>query len=235
MTELNESQKRYKILFEKHVDIKSGVIFDKEFEKDIIQLRSMGKEMLKDDLTPNHTDRKSPFVRFVLKYKFPISMIDFLYSYVLDGSVEFKEITSGMYLVSDVDKTAIGRGSTPEGVYLTYDQIRSAGGHQKPSDELKLILSASTSLKQAKNFLTDNWDFIKSKQPLYRINEEPIGTIRPYFNAKRDHRVLELLETHSIDEVTIMISKDYPTYHPTYMEIAKIKSRLRLKDSNFDT
>ena len=45
MVKLNESQRRYMVLFEKHVDVETGEIFDKEFERDILTLRSMGADM----------------------------------------------------------------------------------------------------------------------------------------------------------------------------------------------
>lgn len=226
---LNETQRRYLILFENHVDLKTGEIFDKQFERDVIKLRSMEPASLTAIPSKGETN---PMIRFIIKYGFPPEMVDFLYNFILTNEIDYSLIISGMYLVSDATKKAIGWGGNESDSYIVYDGIATYN-QTKERQELKFVIPAKVTLKQAKDFLTRNWDFIKDQQPNYlgANDKNKADTIRPHFNAKRDYRVLELLESGArYNDVALQIQKEYPGYSPTYMEIAKIKSKLKIKD-----
>lgn len=118
MTVLNESQKRYTILFENHVDSKSGVIFDKEFERDILTLRAMGKRMTERVVDGKGWSKYPPLFRFIWKHKLALPMYDFMYHFALDGTIDFTRIQSGLSIVDDEDvlKIAIAPGATKKQV-----------------------------------------------------------------------------------------------------------------------
>lgn len=118
MTALNESQKRYKILFENHVDSKSGVIFDKEFERDILTLRAMGKRMTERVVDGKGWSKYPPLFRFIWKHKLALPMYDFMYHFALDGTIDFTRIQSGLSIVDDENglKIAIPSGTTKKQV-----------------------------------------------------------------------------------------------------------------------
>lgn len=101
MTSLNESQKRYKILFENHVNIKTGVIFDKEFERDVLKLRDIGDSMKQRTTGGKGWNKYSPLLRFIWKHKLAYPMYDFLYVYALDGTIDFTKISTGLLLEDD--------------------------------------------------------------------------------------------------------------------------------------
>lgn len=229
---LNESQKRYLILFENHVDIKTGEIFDKQFERDIKSLRSMNRDTLMAIPPKGSTHKAQPMARFIVKYDFPAEMANFLYEYIVNDNIDALLIHSGLYLVSDATQEAVGWGDNQEDAYVVYDGI-ATHNQTKNRSELKLVIPPKVTLKQAKDFLTLNWDFVKEQQSNYlgKNDKKLVDKIRPHFNARRDYRVIALLEKGlSYKEVAIEIQKEYPTYSPTYMEIAKIKSKLKRKD-----
>lgn len=225
----NETQRRYLVLFENHVDLKTGEIFDKQFERDVIKLRSMEPHELA--LIPS-TGGSTPLARFNVKYGFPAEMVEFLFSYIVNNEIDLSLIRSGMYIVSDATQKAVGWSGTDEESFIAYDGIATYN-QTKSRRELKFIIPANVTLKQAKDFLTQNWGFVKDQQSHYLgVNDKAkADTIRPHFNAKRDYRVLELLESGAkYNDVAVQIQKEYPGYSPTYMEIAKIKSKLKTKD-----
>lgn len=223
MALLSDTQRRYRILFENHVDTKTGDIFDKEFERDILKLRLLGADMLKKD-RPG-VMMSAPLRRFILKYEFPYLMRDFLYIYAHEGTIDFQLIGSGMLLVSEADKVAVGSRADESKAYRSYKDTRSKHG----DDDLKLVLNPNSTKKEAMQFLDMHWDsFVKprrSKSFLYGLSER----VREQYNAKRDYRVLELLEDYKPKDVSIMISKEYPGYTPTYVDFAKIKKRRKPK------
>lgn len=96
MAKLNESQKRYKILFENHVNSKSGHIFDKEFERDILKLRALGDGMKHRTVNGKGWSKYPPLMRFIWKHKLALPMYDFLYHFAIDGTIDFTEIRTGL-------------------------------------------------------------------------------------------------------------------------------------------
>lgn len=107
MAALNESQKRYKILFENHVNIKTGNIFDKEFERDILKLRNMGDGMIQRTKGGKGWSKYPPLFRFIWKHKLALTMYDFLYNFALDGMIDFTRISSGLSFEVSDDKLKI--------------------------------------------------------------------------------------------------------------------------------
>lgn len=98
MESLNESQKRYKVLFENHVNVKTGVIFDKEFERDILKLRAMGETMMHRTVGGKGWSKYPPLFRFAWKHRLAWPMAEFLYHFALDGTVDFTKIRTGLSL-----------------------------------------------------------------------------------------------------------------------------------------
>lgn len=223
MTVLSETQKRYKLLFENHVDTKTGEIFNKEFERDILKLRAIGAGMTHHDSGEKVV--ATPLRRLLVKYGFPYLMHNFIYLYALNGTVDYEQIISGLLLVCEVDGVAVGAGNESE-AYEKYKSNQTLNG----DTDLKLIINPNSTKKEVMQFLDIHWEsFVKPRA----IEGVLIGTperIREHYNAKRDYRVLELLEDHKPKDVSIMISKEYPGYTPTYVDFAKIKKRRKPKN-----
>lgn len=228
MVKLNESQKRYKILFENHVSINRGkaTIVDKAFERRIKELRELGWERILQ-----HGEQFgdiAPFDLFMYEYKFPKQMKDFLYHFIItDGEIDYTLIKDGLLLVSDLDELMTD-GTSDNGYIEQYGAIED-NSDRFATPELKFVIGHDTTLKQAKDFLTRNWQFVEDHQKLWRQDHEREGkTIRPHLNSKRDYRIIELLEQgFNPAYVSTQIEKEYNGYAPTYMAIAKIKSRIK--------
>ena len=233
---LNESQKRYKILFENHVSINKGkvTIVDKTFEKRIQQLRKLGREkmLLHKILHVQGFDWSgmSPFEIFMYEYKFPGTMKDFLCHYIVSDEIDYTLIRDGLYLVSDLNESATdGVTEDEHKLYLKeYGEI-SENSDRLATMELKLVISHDTTMKQVHDFLKRNWEFVERNQGLWRqSHERDSKTIRPHLNSKRDYRIMELIEQGLNDaQISTQIEKEYKGYAPTYMAIAKIKSRIK--------
>lgn len=233
---LSESQKRYKILFENHVSINKGTvtIVDKSFEKRILQLRKIGqKEMLTHknmSVQGFAFSGMSPFELFMYEYKFPETMRDFLFHYILSSEIDYTLIRDGLYLVSDLNESATN-GVTEDEHMLYLKKYGEVGENSDrfASMELKLVISHDTTLKQVNDFLKRNWAFVERNQGLWRqSHERDSKTIRPHLNSKRDYRIMELIEQGLNDtQISTQIEKEYKGYAPTYMAIAKIKSRIK--------
>lgn len=224
MAGLSETQKRMKLLFENRVNTKTGEIYHKEFERDILKLRSLGDAMLKKDR--GGVMMSSPFRRLILKYEYPRVMVGFLYKYALDGAVDFYLIDSDMLLVSEPDKTAVGSKKAAHEAYERYRKDIDRYGDR----DLKLIISPNTTKKEVIDFINTHWKSFVSPKQHKSFFYGSSSRIREHYNAKRDYRIIELLETHKPKAVVELISKEYPGYYPTYVDIAKIKRRLKVQN-----
>lgn len=232
---LNESQKRYKILFEDHVMVTKNkiTVIDKVFERRIEELRKLGKDKmsLRETLSVQGYDFSgmSPFEIFMYEYKFPEAMREFLYRYIVNEEIDYTLIQDGLYLVSDLNESATdGITDDEHSLYLKKYAEVNEDSDRFASMELKLVINHDTSLKQAKNFLTRNWQFIQQNQEHWRQSHDREGKIRPHLNAKRDYRIMELVEQGLNDaQISTQIEKEYKGYAPTYMAIAQIKSRIK--------
>lgn len=232
---LNESQKRYKILFDDHVLVTKNkiIIIDKAFEKRIQELRKLGQEKmsLSENISVQGHDFSgiSPFEIFMYEYKFPEAMREFLYHYIVKDEIDYSLIRDGLYLVSDLNESATdGVTDDEHSLYLKeYGEV-DEDSDRLASMELKLLINHDTSLKQAKDFLTRHWKFVQKNQEQWRQSHEREGKIRPHFNARRDYRIIELVDQGLNDaQISTQIAKEYKGYAPTYMAIAQVKSRIK--------
>lgn len=232
---LNESQKRYKILFEDHVSTIRGkvTIVDKAFERRILELRKLGQEKMssREILSVQGFDLPgmSPFELFMYEYKFPETMKGFLCHFIVEDEIDYSLIESALYIASDLDETLRDDSTTDEHrAYLSkYGEV-GENLDRPASMELKFVINHDTSMKQAIDFLRRNWEFVEQHQGLWRQDNERKGKIRPHLNSKRDYRIMELIEQGLNDaQISTQIEKEYKGYAPTYMAIAKIKSKIK--------
>jgi hypothetical protein len=226
MVKLNESQRRYMVLFEKHVDVETGEIFDKEFERDILTLRSMGADMNVVKRTDEWHSKYKPLYRFMWKYELPPALYSFVYLFALEGTIDPSTIGSTMMIISDKHEEAVGKSDDLKASYNRYvdSRVKYEGG------ELKLLIGADVTLKQAKEFLEENWNYIQSRQSEYKSMFDTNGTVRPYFNAKRDYRIVALHAEGLKDaEIAKIISNEYGI-PLTYKKVWEIRKKLKPKD-----
>lgn len=217
MSSYTESQKRYLRVFESHVDIKSGEIFDKEFEEDILRLRTLGDNMLKrTEQYGNRWDSYTPFFRFTLKHKIPRSLHRFLYLFIQTGEIKPALIKPMVSLISEAHGKKYGDGDDPEASYEYYAERREK--------ELKLTIGADVSIKQIKQFLDNHRHEIETMQEGYRKLDAP-KISRPYINAKRDYKIVELhRQGFSDGEIAKQISKEYASI--SYKKVWEIRKNL---------
>lgn len=226
--QMTKWQQRYMILFENHVNVKNGEIFDHYFKKDIEHIRSLldkdGRGLDYLHISPIHS---RAIARLSLRYRFPTNMLSFLSKYIATGEIDPSLITSHIKIVDGRNKTLTQDTKASHGLWLQY-QDDAKRSHRNSHDlELKIVIDDEVSREQLRDYITDHWDVIeagiKAKPSLHER-----AIIRPHLNAKRDYRVLALLEsglTH--DEVALQIQKEYPGYSPTYMAIQKIKAKIK--------
>lgn len=212
------------ILFENHVDIKTGEIFDHYFKKDVEYIRDIVDE---DGEKINFLHVKPFFGRKIarlgLRYRLPVNMLDFLSKFVDTGVIDPSLIASHIEIIDGRNKTLTRDKKASHGLWLQYQEY--AG--RSPDLELKIVIDDEVSLEQLKDYITDHWGVIEAGiKAKPRLHKRTI--IRPHLNAKRDYRVLALLESGlTYDDVALQIQKEYPGYVPTYMAIQKIKSKVK--------
>lgn len=214
------------ILFENHVDIKTGEIFDHYFKKDIVYIRGLAKE--------EKQDGTNPVVSLALRYKFPANMVSFLDEFVETGMIDPSRISSNIKIVDGRNKTLARDGEPSRVLWKEYQNDTQRYPRLSPEYELKIVIGDEVSREQLKDYITDHWNVIEQGvKAKPRAHERAI--FRPHLNAKRDYRVLVLLEsglTH--DNVALQIQKEYPGYSPTYSDIQKIKAKVRkYRDTSF--
>lgn len=228
MPHYDVSQNRYLRLFTRYVDIDSGEIHHKGFERDMRDLRDSGVSLVDSKAIIKGRKNPSPLSEFMLKYRFPYAMVDFIYNYVIHETIDPLLIRSGMFIVSEADKTAAGLGREPQINFALYEQLRTHGGKTKPKNELKLIIPAGVSLNEAKSFLDNNWrEFVEPRLKRYRTSvDAPRGRIR-----SRDERIVRailrlkakgLTHTQVADKINRQFNKTYNSNN-----IARILYRFR--------
>lgn len=226
MPYLNESQRRYLPLFTEYVDISTGNVLNNDFAQDALRLRAIGESMtgFKGDMDTQIVP--TPFSDFIVKYGFNLAMVDFLYAYLIDGTINPFLINTGMFIVSEFDKTATGRQSDGKLDYLIYRHIagRSNNG------ELKLVIPAGVTLNEVKDFLDHNWTpFVAPRQEQYRTAvSAPSGRIRSSDAAFRK-RVLDLVAGKlPYAEIAVLVNSEFGST-VTYKNIADLVYREKHK------
>ncbi|MGB4768910.1 MAG: hypothetical protein WBP20_00430 [Candidatus Microsaccharimonas sp.] len=223
------------ILFENHVDVKTGEIFDHYFKKDVEHIReSISKEKPYTELSNEMPKPLNLVLGLALRYKFPVNMVDFLGAFVVSGIIDPSLISSQIKIIDDRNEILT---ADKESSHETWKQYKDVAARLPApfNAELKIVIGDEVSREQLRDYITDHWDAIevgiRAKPKAY---ERTI--IRPHLNARRDYRLIALLESGlTYDEVALQIQKEYPGYVPTYMAIQKIKSKIKgLRDTNFD-
>lgn len=220
-------QERYMILFENHVDVKTGEIFDHYFKKDLEYVRSLTKE--------NKQKLQNLTAKLALRYKFPANMVNFLSEFIDTGAINPSLISSYIRIVDGRSQTVTRDKEASHLLWKQYQENIQRFPTHSPEYELKIVIGDEVSREQLRDYITEHWDMIEAGiKAKPRAHERSI--FRSHFNAKRDYRVLALLEsglTH--DEVALKIQQEYPGYSPTYSDIQKIKSKVKIySDTTFD-
>ncbi len=173
MPHYDNSQRRYLRLFARYVDTSNGDILHKAFERDVRALRESGVQFADSKAMIRGNQSASPFSEFMIKYRFPYAMIDFIYAYIRDDTIDPQLIKSGMFIVSEADKTAVGLGRELRLNFTLYEQLRNQNG-KRPRDELKLVIPYGVKLNEVKDFLDNNWgDYIQPRMSRYSTSTAP--------------------------------------------------------------
>lgn len=235
MTDINESQRRYLALFSEYVDVDSGRILDEEFQEDIKALHDKMPVFGDLDNLEEESKRSTSdwWIDFLLKYEFNNAMSDFLEFYVQYGVIRPSLINSGIYLVSEADKTAKGRITSDEVTHYLYEAERIRRGEDKPADELKLVIPAGVTQSQVKDFLQEHWKtFVVGKQELYRAEADQSQRRVKTANTKLITRVKDLINANtSYDNIAKIINQEFEDKHYGYSDIAQIVYVHKIKKS----
>lgn len=222
------------ILFENHVDIKTGEIFDHYFKRDVEHIRGLMHEVR--PMVQPANDKPmfiTSMVDLALRYKFPMNMVNFLKKFIYTGEIDPSLINSYIRIIDGRSETLTEDEEPSHELWKRY-QESVARSSKTLQSELKIVIGDEVTREQLRDYITDHWDAIEAG-----IKAKPKGhersIIRPHLNAKRDYRVLVLLESGlTYDEVALQIQKEYPGYAPTYMAIQKIKSKVKsLRNTRF--
>jgi len=218
MDKPNKSQLSYVTRFEKHVDIKNNLIFDKEFERDVIALRA-NENMCQSHCDDNDVEILPPLRLFLVKYDFPRAMEAFVLHYILSNKVDITRLDSDVYLVDEKMMTATG-SDTP---YENYKRYVMDTEFSRPI-EIKLVLSSNTNLTQLREYISKNWNFIKDKQ------EGKSARVRQHYNAKRDRRIEELSKIYRPKDLPFELLKE--GYNVASTDVSTILNKLKSKRKN---
>lgn len=210
------SQRRYLRLFSRYVDIDTEQVLHKRFERDLRELRESGVVFADSKAMIRGEKVASSLSEFMLKYRLPYAMIDFVYAYISEDKIDPLLIQSGMFLVSEADRTAIGLGRDSHVNFSLYEQLRNRNG-KRPRSELKLVIPAGVTLNEAKAFLDSHW--ISYVQPRMKRYTTSVSATRSRIRSRTseiDRRILELKTeglTHA--EVARLINSEFrTTYNP---------------------
>lgn len=200
MPHYDDSQNRYMRLFERYVDTTTRAFLSDDFASDVLKLRKLGESMTNLEAVINGEATTSPFAEFMIKYDLPFAMVDFLFEFIINDSIDQSLIRSGMFLVSEADKTAVGRDNSGDLDYFIYKRISTHGGRELPEHELKLVIPNGVTLTQVKDFLDNHWSsFVAQKQELYaRSGDATTGPVRPRnYRGTTEvfRRIMELADT----------------------------------------
>lgn len=235
MADLKESQKRYLALFAEYVDVESGRILDREFEDDIKILHEKMPLFVNLENIEEEARRSSSqyWESFLVKYGFNRAMSDFLEYFVQTGVILPSLINSGIYVVSEADRTAEGRIVPPEVTHYIYQSERVRRGQGQPAKELKIVIPAGVTQNQLKDFIQEHWKgFISVKQEMYRDRlDQPRGRVKSS-NSKLRSRIKELAgDGIPYGEIANIINEEFTNKHYSYGDIAQLVYLYKIKKS----
>lgn len=231
MPHYDASQRRYLRLFALYVDVSNGDILHKGFERDIRRLRESSVTFTDSKAIIKGKKSTSPLSDFMVKYHFPYAMVDFIYAYITDGTIDPLLIKSGMFLVSESDSTAVGLDREPRVNFRLYEQLRTRGGKSEPKSELKLVIPAGVKLNEVKDFLDNNWgQFVQPRMSRYATSvNAPNRRIR-----SRDTRIVRTVlrlkaKGWKHAKIAIQVNREFNKTYNTN-NIAQILFRARHND-----
>lgn len=234
MTRLTESQRRYIALFAEYVDIESGRILDQGFELDVQTLRQKIPRFTETDKVNEEISSWLVQIKeFSLKYGFNSAMSDFLEYFIDYGVIKPSLISSGIYVVSEADKTAEGRITESDLTYFIYQNDRINRGNGVTPEELKIVIPAGVTQNQVKDFIQEHWkSFISVKQELYRdALDQPQGRVKGSDSRLRA-RIKELVaEDMPYPEVATSINKEFDEKRYAASDIAQLVYLHQMKKS----
>lgn len=228
MPYLNASQERYLRIFSNFVNIDTGEPLQEDFAKDIKQIREEGisQEELLD--TIKSLSPSTPFASFLVHYGFPYAMAEFLQRYIMSGEVNPFLIHSGIFFVSEADRTATGHNRIKDG-YVLYKQMRSHNDSTDMDPELKLVIPAGVKLNEVKEFLDENWRrFVQPRMILYeRIGSTPNKRIRQRSLPAVESRICQLKSQHkTAAQIAAILNQEFGTTY-TYNNVNQIYYRMK--------
>lgn len=168
---LTASQKRIRTILERlvgQVDFEADIALCREQKSNVYALISYIGKILK-------------------KYKLPLSALPFLSAYIHHGSIDYSLIGSPAYLIGEDGRSISSPTLEQAAIFLS----------EEPEDTKKkfinILVSPTATQTEIKEFLSLNWELIKSEQ--LRIIGEEQKRIKQRPQQARDARVQELLKS----------------------------------------
>lgn len=226
--DLNESQNRYMIVFENHVDTKDRYIFDHYLRKDVETLRERVK-----DKTATKEDLSLKWL--LLKYRFPREMRDFLINFVYgDSNIDVSLLQPNIYFVDNAEGIVIDDQGTSrskwEKLQSRDELIKLYGDH----GEKKLVFTGAVTLEELRSFVSRH--YTEMNQQLESATPKPNyfskRRVEVYPAARYKHRVAELSEM-GLDAIEIDMELGGKKLL-SYKKVNEIKAELQaLRDDEY--
>lgn len=231
-SKLNESQNRYKVIFENHVDTKTRHVFNHYLWRDIQTLRERVK---------NGTESKEDLSLkwLLLKYKFPREMREFIANFIYnDNDIDYSLLEPNIYFVDEASEIAVSDKATSR---RKWQELQKRSDIQKlyaTAGERKLVIDGAVTLEELRSFLTRHWKDIRKSlvdvsPNVNYVSSRGVGT---HSTAKRDYRVVQLAEEgYSYVDINNILAKEFPGYSVTYKVIDKLKTKIaNYRDDDYE-
>lgn len=232
MPKLNESQKRYMVIFENHIDTKTRKVFNHYLWHDIQTLRERVK---------NGTESKEDLSLkgLLLKYRFPREMREFIANFIYnDNDIDYSLLEPNVYFVDEASEIAVNDKSSSRSKWLELQKRSDIQKLYATAGERKLVIDGAVTLEELRSFLTRHWEDISKSlvdvsSNVNYVSSRGVGT---HSTARRDYRVVQLAEEgYSYVDINNILAKEFPGYSVTYKIIDKLKTKMtKLRDDDYE-
>lgn len=228
---LKDTQKRYGIIFENHVDSDTGEIFNHYLRNDIHTLREReaNGEATSEDLSLKW---------LLLKYRFPVEMRGFLINFVYGGDIDYSLFKPRIYFVDNLQKIVISDSNDPEDGWNKLQSRSKLSKLMSAESERKIVLEGNVTTEEIQAFLARNGKRITEQQFVNpSINYIHSRGVTYDKSLRLEYRILELIEDGAAKQNALWQVANDSRFEgeriPTEKQVSDIKKKIReLRDDS---
>ena len=232
MDKLNETQNKYMIIFENHVDKKTKKVFDHYLSRDIDILRKKVEHAMasRDDLSLKW---------LLLRYKFPKEMREFLINFIYNNSdIDESLLRPSIYFVDEAEQIVVDDSGVSRDKWNWLQDKSDIVKAYKANGEKKLVINGIVTLDELRAFLKRNWTQLNehmqsvSSTPNYMTSRG----VKIHSVARRDYRIAELSEQGlKFQDINNILVDEFPGYTVSHKDVNEIKTKLsKLRDNEYE-